>query len=133
MQNKVFKYPQYSLHEYVNVKWSDKAELQYAMKPDTSDLLMPKETKYIQSAIGSLLYYARALDGSMLPTLSQIADTQANPTQNTKKAIHRLLDYANTYPNACFRFHVSDMELTVDSDAAYLVMPKARSRVAGYF
>ena len=31
------------------------------------------------------------------------------------------------------RFHASDMQLHVDSDAVYLVASKARSRVAGYY
>ena len=43
------------------------------------------------------------------------------------------MDYANTYKNAYVRFHASDMILEADSDAAYLVMPKAKSRYAGYF
>ena len=103
------------------------------MQEDTTTLLSPKETKYIQSALGSLLYYAQALDSSILPTLSQLATNQAHPTQQTKKGLQRLLDYVNTYPNAYVRFHSTDMQLTVDSDAAYLVMPKARSRIAGHF
>ena len=31
------------------------------------------------------------------------------------------------------RYHASDMILHVDSDAAYLVLPRARSRLAGHF
>ena len=44
-----------------------------------------------------------------------------------------LFDYLNTYPNAIIRFHASDMKLYIDSDAAYLVAPKARSRISGYY
>ena len=44
-----------------------------------------------------------------------------------------LLDYLNFYSNAKIRFYSSDMRLYVDSDAAYLVAPKAKSRIAGYF
>ena len=43
------------------------------------------------------------------------------------------MDYAATYPNAVIRYHVSDMILHVDTDAAYLVLPKARSRIAGHY
>ena len=43
------------------------------------------------------------------------------------------MDYLHTYPNACIDFYTCDMVLHVDSDAMYLVMPKARSRVEGYF
>ena len=44
-----------------------------------------------------------------------------------------LMDYAHTYPNAIIRSYASDMCLHVDSDAAFLVLPKARSRGAGHF
>jgi len=44
-----------------------------------------------------------------------------------------LLDYVATYPDAIIRYHASDMVLHVDSDAAYIVLPNARSRYAGHF
>ena len=43
------------------------------------------------------------------------------------------MDYVATYPDAFLRFYASDMILHVDSDASYLVLSKARSRIAGYF
>ena len=57
-------------------------------------LAIPEETCQIQSAIGSLLYYTRALDGTMLPTLNQIGAEQSWPTQETKAKLSCLLDYA---------------------------------------
>ena len=44
-----------------------------------------------------------------------------------------LLDYLSTYPHAKIRYTASYMILHVDSDAAFLVAPKARSRVAGFY
>ncbi len=38
-----------------------------------------------------------------------------------------------TYPESIIRFYASDMILSVDSDAAYLVLPKAKSRIAGFY
>lgn len=49
------------------------------------------------------------------------------------KQCRTLLDYCATYPNVFLRYNASDMILNIDSDAAYLVAPKARSRIAGYF
>ena len=43
------------------------------------------------------------------------------------------MDYVYTNPDVYIRFYASDMILNIDSDAAYLVAPKSRSRVAGYF
>ena len=69
----------------------------------------------------------------MLPALNEIATQQAKPTEFTKKKCQRLMDYAATYPNVYIRYHASDMVLHVDSDAAYLIAPKAKSRIAGYY
>ena len=38
-----------------------------------------------------------------------------------------------TYPQPILRYYASDMLLTAESDAAYLVLPKARSQAAGIF
>ena len=91
------------------------------------------ETKRIQKIVGSFLYYARAIDSTILPALSEISTLQAHPTQNTKKKANMLLDYLATNPKAKIRYKASDMILHVDSDAAYLVAPNAKSRIAGYY
>ena len=44
-----------------------------------------------------------------------------------------LMDYSSTCPDVKTRYHASDMKLYIDSDAAYLVLPKVRSRGVGYF
>ena len=133
LQYKKKVYPQYSPHEYTATKYSKKGSVQYAQKEDNTPLLSPQKTSYVQSVVGTFLYYARAIDSTMLPALNQIGSQQSLPTKHVLEKIQRLMDYANTYPNAYVRFYASDMQLTVDSDAAFLVLPKARSRIAGYF
>lgn len=60
-------------------------------------------------------------------------------TQKTRSAtetnakVTMLMDYARTYPNATIRYNASDMQLSVDSDTAYLVLHNARSQEAGHF
>ena len=44
-----------------------------------------------------------------------------------------LMYHTHTYPNAKTRYHTSEMCLHIESDAAYLVQPQARIRVAGHF
>lgn len=83
--------------------------------------------------LGVFLYYTRALDSIMLPALDQIGSKGAQPIKLVMRNIQRLVDYANTYSNAYVRFHAIDMQLMVDSDAVYLVLPKVRSMIAGYF
>eukprot|EP00957_Ditylum_brightwellii_P112875 8606296-Ditylum_brightwellii.AAC.1 len=43
------------------------------------------------------------------------------------------MDYLATYPNAVLCFFAGNMQLHVDSNAAYLVVNGAKSRIAGYF
>ena len=65
--------------------------------------------------------------------LNDLPQQQSQPTIATREKCNRLMDYIATYPNAFIRYHASDMILNVDSDAAYLVLPNARSRIAGFF
>ena len=58
---------------------------------------------------------------------------ESNPTENTNNQITMLLDYLVIYPNVKIGYHTRDMILYADYDAAYLVLPKARSRIAWYF
>ena len=106
---------------------------QYAPAPDTSPALSLSDTTRIQGIVGSLLYYARAIDNTLLPALNTIAASQSSPTLATKSACHHLLDFCASHQNVFVRFFASNMVLGIDSDAAYLVAPKARSRIAGYF
>ena len=100
---------------------------------DNTPLLPKEEIKLIQSIIGALLYYTRAVDPSMYPALNEISITQACPTKATLQKCNHLLDYVSWHPNATLRYHASDMILNVDSDTAYLVLPRACSRLAGHF
>ena len=106
---------------------------QFAPPPDTTEILDKNGTKYVQRVVGSFLYYAQAIDNTIITALNEIASTQAKPTEKTIQKIKMLLDYLNTHPKARIRFYKSDMILYVDSDEAYLVAEKAKSRIAGYY
>ena len=125
--------PQYSPHPIAPFQPSRPGQRQYAPEPDTSSPLNKKLTTKVQSIVGSLLYYARAIDSSLLPALNTISTYQSAPTENTLRMCHRLLDYVATYPTSRLRYYANNMILDVHSDAAYLVAPKARSRIAGFF
>ena len=49
------------------------------------------------------------------------------------KKTNQLLDYAATYPHTTLRYYDSGMVLHIESDAAYLVQPGAKSRIAGVY
>ena len=74
--------PQYAPHTWTAPVYGQST--QYAREPDQSPPLDSIGIKYVQSVVGSLLYYSRAVDPTMLPALNEIATFQANPTENTK-------------------------------------------------
>ena len=100
---------------------------------DDSPLLDAAGKKRVQQIVGSFLYYARAVDPTILMALSEISSQQSAPTENTMKRVNQFLDYMWTHPDAIIRYRASDMILNVHSDASYLSAPKARSRAGGYF
>jgi hypothetical protein len=55
---------------------------------DTTQPLTPKEIKRVQDIVGTLLYYARAVDPTLLATLSAITAQQANGAQAVADACH---------------------------------------------
>lgn len=87
-----------------------RGEQPYARQPDTSLILItPKETIYIQTVVGTSLYYAQVLDNTMLPTLNDIGTQQSHPTTKIMETIQQLLDNANTYKNVHHWFCTRDM------------------------
>jgi hypothetical protein len=65
--------------------------------------------------------------------LNDIATEQTKVTGKTQAATNQLLDYLATHPDATIRYHASDMVLHIHSDASYLSVSNARSRLRGLF
>ena len=85
------------------------------------------DIKQVQQIIGSILYYARAVDLTVLMALSAIASKQSKGTQHTMMKTKQLMDYLATHPDATVRFHASNMILNIHSDASYLSKANAHS------
>jgi hypothetical protein len=62
-----------------------------------------------------------------------LAMEQTKATAKTQAATNQLLDYLATHPDATIRYHASDMILHIHSDASYLSISNARSRLGGLF
>ena len=73
------------------------------------------------------------MDNTILTALNDIGSQQTKPTENKKIETYWLLDYLYTYPDAELMFKSIDMVLWVDSDAACLVNPGAKSRMARFY
>ena len=109
---------QHSPHPWIAPVYG--ASIQYALLDDESEPLDKQGITRLQQIIGTLLFYARAVDNTMLVALGTIASAQTKGTDSTMQATMQLLDYAASHPDAAVRFHKSDMVLYVHSDASYL-------------
>jgi hypothetical protein len=104
---------------------------QLAINHDDLPELEPQRKLRIQQIVGVFLYYARAVDVTMLCPLNKIATHFARPTAQTEQAAEHFLQYAASLPHAAIRILPSNMQLNVHSDASYNSESKGRSRAAG--
>ncbi len=95
--------------------------------------LNKEESKYIQVVEGTLLYYGRAVDNTILPTLNAIATKQAKPMEKTKETIKQLLDYCALQKEAVISYSASKMILVAHSNAGYCNEKKSQSQAGGHF
>jgi hypothetical protein len=109
------------------------AKIQYTPDDDNSPPLNKEETKYIQVVAGTLLYYGRAVNNTILPALSMIATKQAQPTERAKETLTQLLDYCATQEEVIIIYSARKMILAVHSDAGYCNEKKSRSQAGGHF
>jgi hypothetical protein len=124
------KHPQDTPSKYITPSYG--AKTQYATRDDTP-LLSAKQCTNIQKITVSVLYYARAVDTTVIMPLNDISTEQTKATEKTQAAAHQLLDYLATHPDATIRYHASDMILHIHIDASYLSVSHARSRLGGLF
>ncbi len=109
------------------------ARSQYAEPENPGHLLDKVEKTYVQAVTGTLLYYAREVDSTILTKLNAIATQQAAPTESTMEEIKQLLDYCASQEEAIVTYHTSDMILVVRSNASYFNECKLQSRAGGAF
>jgi hypothetical protein len=67
-----------------------------------------------------LLYYARAVDPTLIMPFNVLASEQSKATADTADKVIKLLNYCNTHPETKIRYHASDMILYIHGDASYL-------------
>ncbi len=106
---------------------------QRPIPPNMSPPLSNDNIKYIQRVIVSILFYARAVDLTMLMALSSIVSEQSKGTDSTMKKCKQLLDYLASHPNASIHCHSSNMILNIHFDALYLSKLNAHSCACRHF
>ena len=123
--------PQACTNQMVNTRLWGKT--QWAANKSKNPILPPEEKIYIQKVVVKCLYYARAVDPTMLVSLGTLAAAQQKLTEYTKEAVYHLLHYCDTNPYTELKFHASNMTLRIHIDVSYLSELYARSHAGGHF
>jgi hypothetical protein len=90
------------------------------MDKATSSALSNKNVNKSQQLTGTLLYYARAVDPTLIMPINVLASEQSKATAVTADKVIKLINYCNTHQETKIRYHASDMILHIHSDASYL-------------
>ena len=91
------------------------ARVQFAEPEDDTSLLSEERLKSIQKVVGVFLYYAIAIDNTVLVALSNTGSEQARATSKTMDEVQQLLDYLTSNSNAIIQYHASGMILFIHS------------------
>jgi hypothetical protein len=106
--------------------------MQYATQDETS-LLSAKQCTTNKKITGSVIYYSRAVDPTVLMPIKDIATEKTTATGKTQTATSQLWDYLVTHPDTTIRFYESDMILHIHSDATYFQFPRLEAVWEEYF
>jgi hypothetical protein len=109
------------------------AKTQFVNEVTTSPTLSDKDVNKLQQLTGTLLYYARAVDPTLILPINVLASEQSNATEVTADKVIKLLNYCNTHRETKIRYHASDMILHIHGDASYLSENGAKIRAGGLF
>jgi hypothetical protein len=110
--------PENAPHKCNPPMYGDKA--QYVEDDNSSPALSTKNVTKLQQLTGTLLYYARAVDPTLIMLTNVLASEQTKATSDTADKVIKLLNYCTTHPETKIRYHESDMILNIHSDASYL-------------
>ena len=90
--------PQHSLHPVAPRRYIKSAH--HPIPPNETPATGPDSILRVQQVVGSILYYARAVDLTALTALTTLGSEQAKATAHTLKSTEHLLGYLATHPNA---------------------------------
>jgi hypothetical protein len=109
------------------------AKTQFVSDLTPSPALSDKDVNKLQQLTGTLLYYARAVDPTLIISINVLASEQSNATEVTADKAIKLLNYCNTHPETKNCYHASVMILHIHSDTSYLSENEAKSRAGEFF
>ncbi len=100
-------------------------EAQAPLPTDNSPRLDKKDIRNVQCILRSIMYYAHAVDMTVLMALSTIASVQTAAMEQTFKRCTQLLDYLASNSNITVQYYASNMVMNIHLDASYLSKAKA--------
>ena len=121
LQHKPLARPKYAPHSWNKPVYGK--HIQLATHKISAPKLNYADTNKVQSINSTFLYYARAVDPTIILVLNKISTWKSAPTQDTMDKCNQVLDYASTHPNATICYHAIYMILMTDIDATSLVLP----------
>jgi hypothetical protein len=74
------------------------AKTQYVEDETTSPALSNKDVTKLKQLTGTLLYYARAVDPTLIMPINVLESEQSRATEVTADKVTKLLNYCNTHP-----------------------------------
>jgi hypothetical protein len=74
------------------------AKTQFVKDETLSPALSNKDVNKLQQLTGTLLYYARVVDPTLIMPINVLASEQSNATEFTSDKVIKLLNYCNTHP-----------------------------------
>ena len=96
-------------------------------------MLSATKTRHIQSVVKTILYYALAVDPTMMAAIGSIAIKQSKATSRTSEACNWFMEYSASNPLAITRYTYSGMVLYIHSGASFISESWKRSRAVGHF
>ncbi len=87
----------------------------------------------VQRIVDSILYYAQAVDMTVLMVLSTIASEQTKGTERTVEKALQLLDYLATHPDAKVLFLASNVIMNIHFNMPYLLEPNPAAEHVAFF
>jgi hypothetical protein len=127
--------PQHAQNTHAPHTWNPPiygAKTQYVEDKTTSPALSAKDVNKLQQLTGKLLYYARAVDPTLIMPINVLASAQSKSKAVTADKVIKPLNYCNTHPETKIRYHASNMILHIHSDASSLSENEAKSRSGGF-
>ena len=100
-------------------------KIQYSTE-DTSPELTPLQ-KNIYRRFVENSYDGRSVGNTQLHAINELSIKVTTAIEETQEALTQFLNYCASNPDATIIYQASNMILSCDSDAAYLVAPQSRS------